>query len=196
MDRGGVRRDPRTTVAGGLGDPERTRGDHSRHRSRDRAKGSEIDGASCLDERGPVIGISGRIPGLDSVLFAVLREMAHIHLGRVGDGCAIDVEPGSPATDTREAAAHDLASRRALPRPPVLAPPASRSTVLACSRDLGVHPAVVVGRLHHTGQLPWSHLNNLVPNARTHLSTWACRGRADLPPPTGAQSSQGVANPS
>ena len=136
-------------------------------------KSSKIDGASYIDDRGPVIALSGRIPGLDSVLFTLLHEMAHIQLGHVSHGYAIDVDLGSPAIDAREIGADDLASRWALSEGLAVALPASRSKILACAQQIGVHPAVIVGRLHHTGRLPWSHLNNLIPNVRSHLSAWA-----------------------
>lgn len=50
--------------------------------------------------------------------------------------------------------------------------PISRGGVLACAESLGVHPAMVVGRLHHEGLLPWSHLNGLVPGVRSQLEAW------------------------
>jgi HTH-type transcriptional regulator/antitoxin HigA len=131
---------------------------------------SKIDGAAYRDGDGPVIALSGRIARFDSLLFTLLHEIAHIHAGHVGYVIDDDIE--SPSTTASEAAADGLANRWALAEPLIINAPISRAKVLGCAERLGVHPAVVVGRLHHDGSLPWSHLNNLVPNARAYLESW------------------------
>lgn len=132
-------------------------------------KGSKIDGAALDDDRGPTVAISGRIPKFDSVIFTVLHELAHLHLGHVVDGLTLDDSLDSEPVVVRERAADALATDWALgPRfrtPGVL----SRTSVMACADRLDIHPSIVVGRLHHAGVLPWTHLNNLVPNVRVEL---------------------------
>lgn len=133
---------------------------------------SKIDGAAFFDDIGPVIGLSGRIAKLDSVLFTLLHEIAHIHLGHVAKRGAVDIDLLGTTTSVRERQADKTATRWALPKPVSIKAPISRDGVLACAESLGVHPAMVVGRLHHDGVLPWSHLNGLVPGVRSQLEAW------------------------
>lgn len=131
---------------------------------------SKIDGATYRNDDGPVVALSGRITRFDGVLFTLLHELAHIHLGHVGYTLDDDIQ--SPGATAREAAADETAKRWATPAPLTIDAPISRVKVVRCAEGLGVHPAVVVGRLHHEGKLPWSHLNNLIPNARAYLEQW------------------------
>ncbi|HEY8654559.1 MAG TPA: HigA family addiction module antitoxin [Dermatophilaceae bacterium] len=133
---------------------------------------SKIDGAAFFDDRGPVIGLSGRIAKLDSVLFTLLHEIAHIHMGHVNERGALDIDLPSTATSVRERQADKTAARWALPKALGIKAPISRGSVLSSAEMLGVHPALIVGRLHHDGVLPWSHLNGLVPGVRSQLETW------------------------
>ena len=137
-------------------------------------KGCKIDGATFRDGSGPVIALSGRIQRLDSVLFTLLHEVAHLLLGHLDDGPVVDVDLGHGHGQTvgRERDADDQASRWALPEKPRIAPPISRAKVVAEARRLGVSPAVVVGRLHVDGALPWSHLRQLAPSGRAVLGQW------------------------
>lgn len=133
---------------------------------------SKIDGAAFFDDSGPVIGLSGRIAKLDSVLFTLLHEIAHIHLGHVQTRGVVDIDLRGTATSVLERQADKTATRWALPKALNLKAPISRGGVLACAESMGVHPAMVVGRLHHDGVLPWSHLNGLVPGVRSQLEAW------------------------
>ena len=135
-------------------------------------KNSKIDGAAYRDNRGPVIAVSGRISRFDSVLFTLLHEIAHVVREHVADGYTIDEDLQHPGTSTREREADGLASRWAIPGDLVINAPISKVKVLACAEHLGVHPALVVGRLQHEGRLPWSHLNGVVPSARSYLALW------------------------
>lgn len=132
-------------------------------------KSSKIDGAAFRSSATPVVAISGRIPRFDSVLFTVLHELAHIELGHTVDGYTIDDGDNSDSARTRENAANKLAGAWAVGeqfrRPGVI----SRSSVIGMAATIRVHPSIVVGRLQRDGALPWTHLNNLVPNVREHL---------------------------
>jgi hypothetical protein len=108
-------------------------------------------------------------PASTASLVTLLHEIAHIRAEHVGHVIDDDIE--IPSTTAAEAAADELAQRWALTEPLAINAPTSRAKVLACAAQLGAHPAVVAGRLHHYGSLPRSHLNNLAPNARAHLET-------------------------
>ncbi len=135
-------------------------------------KGCKIDGATFHDGAGPVIALSGRIQRLDSILFTLLHEVAHLLLGHLDDGPVVDVDLGHGPPVGREHDADDQASRWALSEEPRIAPPISRAKVVAEARRLGVSPAVVVGRLHNDGALDWSHLRQLTPSGRAVLAQW------------------------
>lgn len=134
--------------------------------------GSKIDGAAYRDDRGPVVAISGRISGLDSVLFTLLHELAHVCCGHVDRGYAIDSDLAGETSEKHELEADKLAARWALPDGIAIDAPYSRSRVISYADSIGVSPAVVVGRLHHSQALPWSHLRKLVPNVRAELAVW------------------------
>lgn len=139
---------------------------------------SKIDGAALDGGQGPVIGLSGRIAKFDAVLFTALHEIAHIYRGDVDDGIVVDVDLSSPARSDRERACDQLATGWAIPGGSVVTAGLrtgrlSGARVRAAAAEIGVHPAVVVGRLHHDGMLPWTHLNRLIPsNVRPHLERW------------------------
>lgn len=136
-------------------------------------KNSKIDGAAFTDGRGPVIALSGRIARLDSVLFTLLHECAHLVLGHTTDGALLDEDLGGGGHGAgREGQADARASTWALPDPLRVSGRVSKAKVLAEADRLGVHAAVIVGRLHHDGALAWSHLNGLIPNVRAELDSW------------------------
>lgn len=143
----------------------------------------KIDGVAFVEPDKPVIGISARRAGLDAVLFTLLHECAHVVLGHSGVNIDESQGPGGedrsimPEIDarelnSREEEANRLAVEWALPSPVDLRPPFSSRSVRAWASAAGVHPAVVVGQLHLRGELPWSHLNSLIPNVRLHVEAW------------------------
>lgn len=132
-------------------------------------KGSKIDGAAFLDGS-PTIALAGRIQAMDSVLFTLLHESAHLFLKHVG--LHLDEDLARREASEIEAAADDLAASWALPEEHRIAGTISRAKVITRASALGVHPSVIVGRLHYERVLPWTHLNGLVPSVRRHLETW------------------------
>jgi HTH-type transcriptional regulator / antitoxin HigA len=137
-------------------------------------KSGKIDGAAFRDARGPVIALSGRYGQLDRVVFTLLHEAAHIFHGHIDeDAYHLDEElMNTEGCDASEREADDLAGQWALPDFPAVAAPVSRQTVLSLAAQMRVHPAIVVGRLHHEEVLPWKNLNDLRPNVRTSLERW------------------------
>lgn len=135
-------------------------------------KGCKIDGATYNDGSRPVIALSARIQGLDNVMFTLLHEVAHVMLGHLDRGLVVDIDLAHHEVMGRERKADSEAARWALPEPLKLLAPVSRAKVIAEAERLRVHPAILVGRLHHTGALPWTNLNNLVPSVRPVLENW------------------------
>jgi len=135
--------------------------------------GGKIDGVAFTDDRGPVIGISGRIGRFDSVVFTLLHEIAHVVLGHVDASITLDVDLGADDESVTEQEANTRAGMWMFPQGVDLGAPLSRARVEVWAQQAGVHPSLVVGRLQSEGRLPWSHLRGLVPNVRSPLEAWS-----------------------
>ncbi|GAB2654468.1 HigA family addiction module antitoxin [Saccharopolyspora gloriosae] len=138
----------------------------------DSFRGGKMDGVAFCDDRGPVIGISGRGGRFDGVLFTVLHEIAHVHLGHVTSGYTIDVDLGTAADTEQERDADSVAADWAIPGRFATTGRISKAAVEAEAARLGVHPAVLVGKLQHAGVIPWSHFNAAVPRVKNVLARW------------------------
>lgn len=126
-------------------------------------KGTQLDGAALKDMDGtPVIGLTLRYDRLDNFWFTLLHEVAHIWKHVESDAEAFVDDLGVASEDRREAEANRLASEAFIPRliwkrsDAYLAP--SRESIEDLARDLKIHPAVIVGRLHReTGNFTTFH---------------------------------------
>ncbi len=130
----------------------------------------KIDGASWCDSAGPVIAVACRYDRLDNLVFTVLHELAHVVQGHVDLHVILD-----DLSDTRtfqiEDEANHLAGLWATPASTV-GPPYSRQRILDAATVAGVHPAIIVGRLHHEGRLGYNQLRRLLVPVETHLANW------------------------
>ena len=143
--------------------------------------GSRIDGA-CFrdeDEGAPAIALSLRFDRLDHFWFVLFHELGHAAEGE--DALDTDLVPdrtgdGRPA---RERAADAFAERALLPRADLDAfvartrPYFSARAVEAFARAAGVHPAIVVGQLHHRKEVPYASLRRLLVPVRERLAASA-----------------------
>jgi len=114
-------------------------------------KGTLLDGAALRDLDGtPIVGLSLRYDRIDNFWFTLLHEVAHLWK-HVGEHEAFLDNLDAASEDRREAEANRLAREAFIPRliwkrsPAFVSP--SRETVLQLARDLGIHPAIVAGRL-------------------------------------------------
>jgi HTH-type transcriptional regulator/antitoxin HigA len=114
-----------------------------------------LDGcAVLLDLNLPVIGMTLRHDRIDNFWFCLMHELAHIAL-HLGDGSDqffddLDLEENN---DPRENQADELAGEALIPEAEWRRSPASRirtpEAVLLLARQLGIHPAIVAGRMRH-----------------------------------------------
>jgi HTH-type transcriptional regulator/antitoxin HigA len=133
-------------------------------------KASKIDGAALLlGDRTPTVGLSTRGDRFDSFVFTLLHELAHFVLDHLDQGIALDEDLSRRDDDSDiERAANAKAASWIFPEGLDLGPgTVSRARVIAAAQRHGVHPSLVVGRLHWEGNLPWTHLRNLLPSVRT-----------------------------
>lgn len=131
-----------------------------------------VDGAAfTLDDGHPVIALSLRYDRIDAFWFTLLHELAHIISGHEGlDIFNQDERDG----DAQETVANEMASDWLLDRGALAAfvsevkPYFSRAKVETFAASQHRHPGIVVGRLHHDGHLPYTHLNGLCEKASMH----------------------------
>lgn len=116
-------------------------------------KGTQLDGAALSDVDGtPIIGLTLRFDRLDNFWFTLLHEVVHIwkHVSDETEAFVDDLKVSSE--DKREAEANRLAGEAFIPRliwkrsDAFISP--SKDTIEKLARDLRIHPAIIVGRLH------------------------------------------------
>jgi HTH-type transcriptional regulator/antitoxin HigA len=114
-----------------------------------------LDGAAMLLADGtPVIGMTLRYDRLDNFWFCLLHELAHVgrHLGNGGERLFVDdLDLRAKDDDTREREADEWAEEALIPKKEWDEHPAQDapfpSNVLSLAQRVGVHPAVVAGRI-------------------------------------------------
>ena len=115
---------------------------------------THLDGAALrLPGKPPVIGLTLRHDRIDNFWFCLLHELAHLgrHLDGRPEGFVDDLD--LPGDDAREAEADEWAQEALIPREEwdnsmIWAEPATLN-VIYFANILGVHPAIVAGRIRH-----------------------------------------------
>ena len=119
--------------------------------------GMSVDGASLhTTSAGPVLALTLRYDRLDNFWFTLLHELGHIalHLSDPSDDVFIDsLEDSASDEQEVEAEANAFAKDGLIPRDLWLRSDAyrlgSEGSVLELAKQLGVHPAIVAGRIRH-----------------------------------------------
>jgi HTH-type transcriptional regulator/antitoxin HigA len=119
--------------------------------------GMSLDGASLHTRAtGPVLALTLRYDRLDNFWFTLLHELGHIalHLSDPSDDVFVDsLENGANDEQEAEAEANAFAKDGLIPRDVWLRSDAYRlgsdGSVLKLAKQLGVHPAIVAGRIRH-----------------------------------------------
>ena len=117
-------------------------------------KGTYLDGAAMLDEGRPVVAMTLRHDRLDNFWFVLMHELAHVakHLDEAHPLFTDDLD--SPDDQDRiEREADDMAGEALIPQIAWQKSAARTShlttDVVALAEKLGVHPAIVAGRVRH-----------------------------------------------
>ncbi len=129
--------------------------------------GTYLDGSAIMiKQEHPIIALTLRHDRLDNFWFSLMHELAHLrlHLGSEIDQFYDDFDVDYQG-DLREDAADALASEILIPKDVWKKSPASKlkmpEAVSSLAKTLGIHPAIVAGRIRHeTGD--FRILNNLV----------------------------------
>jgi HTH-type transcriptional regulator / antitoxin HigA len=116
-------------------------------------KSTQLDGAALKDVDGtPIIALTLRFDRLDNFWFTLLHEVVHIWKHVQNDTEAFVDDLSASSEDRREAEANRLAGEAFIPRliwkrsEAFLSP--SKDTIEKLARELKIHPAIIVGRLH------------------------------------------------
>lgn len=117
-------------------------------------KGTYLDGAAMLDEGRPVVAMTLRHDRLDNFWFVLMHELAHVakHLNEAHPLFTDDLD--SPDEQDRiEREADEMAGEALIPQTAWQKSAARTShlttDVVALAEKLGVHPAIVAGRVRH-----------------------------------------------
>jgi HTH-type transcriptional regulator / antitoxin HigA len=116
---------------------------------------THLDGCAILAGLDtPVIGMTLRHDRVDNFWFCLMHELAHVtlHLGEGSDQFLDDLDI-EKKDDPRERQADALAGEALIPESEWQKSPASRirtpEAVELLARQLGIHPAIVAGRIRH-----------------------------------------------
>lgn len=112
-----------------------------------------LDGAAMLDNDRPIVALTLRHDRVDNFWFALLHELAHVakHLTPESPVFIDDLDRTNPQSDEEEA---DAMAQEALIPEKSWSTAKVRQTLssedaIAFADEIGVHPAIVAGRLRH-----------------------------------------------
>lgn len=116
---------------------------------------THLDGAALrLDDGTPVIGLTLRHDRLDNFWFSLCHELAHqsLHLeNNISDAFFENLSVEAPPSDLKEREADAWASNALIPddlwQSSQAATNPTPANVLKFARDLGIHPAIIAGRI-------------------------------------------------
>ena len=117
-------------------------------------KGTYLDGAAMLDEGRPIVAMTLRHDRLDNFWFVLMHELAHVakHLDAANPLFTDDLD-STDIQDRKEREADIMAGEALIPQT-AWEKSAARTShlskdVVALAEKLGVHPAIVAGRVRH-----------------------------------------------
>jgi HTH-type transcriptional regulator / antitoxin HigA len=147
--------------------------------------GTKIDGAAFwLDDSSPVIAVSARVDRLDNFWFTVMHEFAHI---RNGDALSVDSDLlGDEASkvpvlieDEIERRANEQAAASLIPTREIesfisrVGPLYSKQRIVQFANRVKVHPGIIVGQLHHRGEIGYSANREMLVKVRDVITETA-----------------------
>lgn len=145
--------------------------------------GAKIDGAAFwLDEKNPVIAVSIRHDRIDAFWFTVMHEFAHIkHGDLLSADSSLIADNGMLArnSDEIERRANATASHALVPDDEMssfirrLRPYYSSDRVVQFANRVKMHPGIIVGQLHHRGEIGYAALRDFLVKIRAPVVTTA-----------------------
>lgn len=132
---------------------------------------TRVDGAAFWIDKQPVAALSLRMDRIDNFWFTLMHELVHIMEGARSSVSYLDQDIVNEPENEMERNINQKARDILIPRDKFnnfvksTQPYFSRSVVLAFAHELGIHPAIVVGRLQHEKLIPYTNLRNLISKA-------------------------------
>ena len=136
--------------------------------------GTKIDGAAFWLNDGPVIAMSVRYDRIDSFWFTLLHEIGHI--AHRTSSMDVDIDAMGEGLPKSERQANDFAAEQAVPQAELnsliarVGPLYSMERIRGFAQLHGIHPGIIVGQLHHRGQIPWANLRRLLVPMRSYIT--------------------------
>ncbi|OPY81626.1 MAG: putative HTH-type transcriptional regulator YddM [Syntrophorhabdus sp. PtaU1.Bin153] len=138
---------------------------------------TRVDGAAFwLDSGSPVIALSLRLDRIDNFWFTLMHEIGHILEGPSSRKGYLDSNIEKEPEAEEEKKVNDFARDQLIPEKALRdfvgsnKPYFSRPRVLAFAGGLGIHPAVVVGRLQYENEIPYTHFRNILEKTSAALN--------------------------
>ncbi len=136
-------------------------------------KSSKLDGAAMMLSSGvPVIGLTGRWDRMDSFVFTLLHELAHISCGHLKAGEVRTDEDIYSSTDgdDQENEANQCSANWILPADlPLPEGRPSAAVILQIAQRYRVHPCFVIGRIQRDRK-DWALLRGSIPRVSSHIT--------------------------
>lgn len=137
---------------------------------------TKIDGATFwLSKARPVVAVSLRYGRIDHFWFTLFHEIAHI---RHGDCLSIDSDIMDSAEQMLEIEqrANEVAAETLVPQKLLEAfvvqhgQRLSKSRIIQFSREVSIHPGIVLGQLQHRGVVNWSRGREMLVSIREEVA--------------------------
>ena len=140
-----------------------------------------IDGAAFwLDATSPVVALSLRYDRIDYFWFTLMHELAHIKQDGKRAGYLDNNLVGPSAEDRsekpkEEQEADELSAGWLIPHNEFdtfilrTRPYYSKKAILEFADEVGVHPGIIVGRLQHLEEIPYSHSRGMLVKVKKTL---------------------------
>ena len=138
--------------------------------------GTKIDGATFWLEKTPVIAISIRYDRIDNFWFTLLHEVGHVEQGSSSLDVEIDAIPQDSVIPDSEQQANSFAAEQAVPQAELdslvarVGPMYSADRIRGFATLHGIHPGIVVGQLHHRGEVVWANFRRLLVPTRDYIT--------------------------
>lgn len=141
-----------------------------------------LDGAAFPLEGRPVVALTLRYDRIDSFWFTLLHELAHCLAGH--PGLYLDnleaLDDSKVETEANQLARDWLIGSEAFDRfVSATRPFFSRARITAFAREQDRHPGIVLGRLHHEGEVPRRNLRGWLVKVKPYLKDWIDRPGPD-----------------
>ncbi len=112
-----------------------------------------LDGAAMLDDGRPIVALTLRHDRIDNFWFALLHELAHV-AKHLSDACPVFLDDlDRPNPEHIENEADEMAQEALIPsgrwKTAKAKKTRSSADAIAFADEIGVHPAIVAGRLRH-----------------------------------------------